>query len=297
MNRVSAIKRQLLGDTHLDVSVIGFGTSKIASMSGGLSARAARRLLEEAFDLGINLFDTADCYGQGDAERRVGEFVRQRRSECVVASKSGYRFSGSVHWLARLKPFLRPILQKIRSSGRAVARIRAGAPGGGLIQQDFSPAYLDAAVRATLARMRTGHLDVFFLHEPPPGVACLPEIHETMSRLRKEGLVRFCGVSSGDPAVLAEVRQEDGWSVVQSPINRQTPPASLELLERLRLQGIGIFASQPFGSGALLRGGEPVEALLQGVLARGVASSVLIGTTSAEHLRQNCALIGRLQNG
>jgi len=85
-----SVKRKILGKTNLKVSVIGFGGLPIQK----LSMREAKDLVREAMDVGINFFDTAEGYG--DSEIKIGQGIRGRREDCIIATKFPCRSSGQV---------------------------------------------------------------------------------------------------------------------------------------------------------------------------------------------------------
>jgi len=127
------------GKTDLKVSAYGFGCARI----GGIFQRGPSGfvdLLCAAKDGGINFFDTADMYSQGESEALLGQAFRRRRAEVIIASKAGYCLPTRRKLVARLKPFLRPVIQllKIRrdrlpagSRGRARAGFLARLPPQG----------------------------------------------------------------------------------------------------------------------------------------------------------------------
>jgi aryl-alcohol dehydrogenase-like predicted oxidoreductase len=82
-----------LGSTGLMASELGFGAWTIGSdWWGHLDDATALRMLNHAFDLGVNFFDTADQYGEGRSERLIGEAFRGRRDRIIISSKFGYDF-------------------------------------------------------------------------------------------------------------------------------------------------------------------------------------------------------------
>ena len=82
-----------VGTTGLRVSVVGLGCSRFGSIGSGIGNRQAVMLIDRAYELGINLFDTASIYGQGDSERLLGKTLQRRRDQVVIVSKAGYELS------------------------------------------------------------------------------------------------------------------------------------------------------------------------------------------------------------
>jgi aryl-alcohol dehydrogenase-like predicted oxidoreductase len=102
-------------------------------------------------------------YSQGESEALIGRaFRRRRHREIVIASKAGYCLPARRMLAARLKPFLRPLIQLLK-----IRRDRLPAGARGALAQDFSPGYLRKAVEGSLRRLRTDYLDLFQLHSPP----------------------------------------------------------------------------------------------------------------------------------
>lgn len=122
----------------------------------------AQRILEVALDLGISMFDTADFYGDGEAERVLGR-VLPGRPHVAVASKGGL--------LGRLVP------------GRLEP------------DRDFSPAHLGRALEATLHRLGRDWIDVYQLHGPPLALLYSDEPWRSLDRWREQGRIRCVGVS------------------------------------------------------------------------------------------------------
>lgn len=151
-----------LGRTDLHVSEFGLWCARI----GGIFKRDPAEfvtLLSAAFDAGINFFDTADIYSQGESETLLGRAFRgRRRDQVVIASKAGYVLPSRRRLIARVKPLVRPIIRLLGLKRRHVT----GAVDGAL-SQDFSPSHLRSAVEGSLRRLKTDRLDLFQPHSPP----------------------------------------------------------------------------------------------------------------------------------
>jgi aryl-alcohol dehydrogenase-like predicted oxidoreductase len=146
------------------------------------SARAIRR----ALDLGVTLFDTADAYGTGHAEELLGEVLHPVRDQVVIATK----------WGNRIDPATRQLLG-----------------------EDGSPGHLRTAVRESLRRLRSDHIDVYQLHInglPPNEAADLVPVCE---ELVEQGLIRTYGWSTDNPAGVDVFAQGLHCSVVQHELN------------------------------------------------------------------------------
>jgi aryl-alcohol dehydrogenase-like predicted oxidoreductase len=152
------MERRELGRTGLRVSVLGFGGSEI----GFERAEPSRvhRLLHEALDAGLNVVDTAECYG--DSETLVGQAIADRRQDYYLFTKCGH-FEGT---------------------GR----------------DDWSVASLEASIARSLTRLRTDHVDLLQLHTCTEDDLRRGEVIEVAERARQRGQTRFIGYSGDGPA-------------------------------------------------------------------------------------------------
>ena len=99
------------GKTNLKVSPLGLGCGRFGSVGQKGGDEAALRLINEALDAGINLFDTSDIYGQGTSESLLGKALRGKRDKAVIVSKAGFCLSTLGGAASRLKPLLRKLLR------------------------------------------------------------------------------------------------------------------------------------------------------------------------------------------
>ena len=302
-NRKCHMHFRRIGDTELDCSIIGLGTGRLASVSGGVSRAQATRLLGVAEDCGINLIDTANSYAQGGCEKMIGAAWKGKRSKFIVITKAGYCFSALGGGLKLLKPLAKRAL-KFFKGGRELS----GSVRGSVSRQNFNPGTIRNDVVNSLLRLGTDYVDVFLLHSPTQEAMADRELFEMLRQLKREGKIRHFGVSSPDSVVLERALSVAGLTVVQTPVNPvQTGDHSL--LARFQSAKIGVVANQIFLSGKLLgtsdaegdvsrakAGLESLAAvkgislnhlLIQNVLAQPGVVSALTGTTNIEHLKQN----------
>jgi aryl-alcohol dehydrogenase-like predicted oxidoreductase len=292
-----------IGDTDINCSILGLGTGRMASVSGGLSRTAAIKLIATAADCGINLIDTADSYAQGQCEKMIAPALQGKRSQFVITTKAGYCFSTLGGGLRLLKPLAKRVLKYFKGGKNLASNVRSNVS-----RQDFTPQAIRDSVVASLQRLQTDYIDIFLLHSPPLVAISDPELGELLRRLKQEGKIRHFGVSSPDTAVLQSALKVAGLSVVQTPISpvQMVNPA---VLTQLQSGKIGVIANQVFSSGKLVAG-EPAESsevkksldsfaaakgislqrlLIKFALAQSGVMSVLSGTTNPEHLKQNVA--------
>ena len=177
-----------LGLTGIEVSEIGFGAWGIGGDATGAVAygpvddRESARAVQVALERGVNFFDTADLYGFGHSETVLGAALRSVRKRVVIASKAGMLGTGE--------------------------------------RQDFSGAYLRAAIGRSLERLQTDYLDLLQLHSPTlEALRRDPAIMHTLEQLSREGRIRAYGISARSPDDALEAIREFGFRCVQVNFN------------------------------------------------------------------------------
>jgi aryl-alcohol dehydrogenase-like predicted oxidoreductase len=209
-----------LGRTPFLVSEIGFGGWAIGGNEHGNSLgptddAQSRAAIERALALGINFFDTADCYGHGHSEKLIGETLGRRRRDVFIATKVGSDFSK------------RPP------------------------ERNYSPDYLARAIEASLGRLRTDRVDLYQLHDPPVEVIANAAVQKAMLALKERGLARAIGVSIHTvPEALAAIDAGcfDTIQVAYSVAYQYVPNRTIE---RAREKGMGVIAREPLAQGFL----------------------------------------------
>jgi aryl-alcohol dehydrogenase-like predicted oxidoreductase len=254
------MKTVALGSTGLEVSVVGFGGSRIGGMLANKdSTRQALTVLHNALDCGITFYDTADMYAQGESEALIGNAFRGRRDKVVLATKAGYRLPAQRRLSARIKPLIRPIAQKL-----GLKRIKLPSSISGSLSQDFSPSYLTNALEQSLKRLGTDYVDVYQLHSPPIDFLQsdgMDQALATLEKLKKQGKIRIYGVATESPEDVRYCLQAPGLSTVQLGFGLLDLEALDQgLLETARERGLGVIARGCFGGGLLKDG--PDEAKL-----------------------------------
>ena len=179
-----------------------------------LDGAGTRAVIDAALDAGITFLDTADIYGDGASERLIGEALEGRRERVVLATKFGARDAGAD-----------------RRGSRANAR---------------------RSLEASLGRLRTDRVDLFYYHEPD-GVTPLAETLGALGELADEGKVRTFGVSNLDAAQLREAAAsgDPRLAALQNEYSLLERDAERELLPLCREHGIGFVPYFPLGRGML----------------------------------------------
>ncbi|MBB4933973.1 aryl-alcohol dehydrogenase-like predicted oxidoreductase [Lipingzhangella halophila] len=208
----------ILGSTGLAVPAMGLGCMGLSSGYGPADHGESLAVLRRALDLGVRFWDTADAYGRGANETLLGEFLSGvRRDEVVLATKFGATFDPDT-----------------------------GAPTGARGDPDFIRQACDASLR----RLGTEHIDLYYQHVPDPSVP-IEESVGAMAELVAAGKVRYLGLSNLGSGQLraahgvhpiAAVQTE--WSLFTRHIEESLVPACAEL-------GVGLVPYSPLGRGFL----------------------------------------------
>jgi aryl-alcohol dehydrogenase-like predicted oxidoreductase len=238
------------GKTGWRISEIGFGGSRIGGLLAEDGGRTTSlRTLEAACDAGINFYDTADMYSQGESEALVGKAFRRKRDKVFIATKGGYCLPGRTRLIQLIKPLAKPIVRAIR-----LRRSTVPAALSGTISQDFSPGYLRKAVEASLRRLQSDHIDLYQLHSPP-----LEELRGTrlqdalglLARLKTEGKIREYGIALDSVDQAAHCLNMEGIASLQMPFGLMDPEALDGVFDKVSERHYGIISRGCFGGGAL----------------------------------------------
>ncbi|MDC0605638.1 aldo/keto reductase [Nitrosopumilus sp.] len=216
-----------LGKTDIKVSEIGFGAWSIALDWWGkkIEEDEAKRMLKKAYDLGINFFETGDMYGKGKSERLIGEVFKDMRDEVVISTKYGYDFS------------------EVEQIGHTE------------LPQKFDEDFTRKALRDSLKRLQTDHLDMYGLHNPKLKHIRDNSIFDVLDSFVADKSIKTYQVALG-PAIGwtqegIEAMERPNVSAVQTVYNilEQTP--GNELMKKAEEEDVGILVRVPEASGIL----------------------------------------------
>jgi len=205
-----------LGSQGLVVSAIGLGCMGMSQSYGESDEAESTATLELALDLGVTLFDTADVYGPFTNEVLVGRALAPRRDEVVIATKFGNERRDDGTW--------------------------AGVNG--------RPEYVHACCDASLSRLGTDRIDLYYQHRVDPTVP-VEETFGALGELVDAGKVRFLGISEAAPDTIARAHRTHPVSAVQSEYSLFTRDPEDGVLARCRELGIGFVPFSPLGRGML----------------------------------------------
>ena len=204
----------ILGQTGLRASRIGIGCSHIASVGSSQPQREIEATLRAAADAGVNFFDTASVYGQGDSERMLGRLFRDRRDEVILCTKAGLQLSVS----QKVVRFAKPLLRWLASRRKRVHQVGQAARRHAE-RQCFEPRFLERELEASLRRLKTDRVDLFLLHSPPVSLAGDEEIARLLDKVVHGGKARFAGISCADAADARRWMDVPRVSCVQVPFS------------------------------------------------------------------------------
>jgi len=230
------MNKRLLGSTGLEVSEIGFGAWQLCNSDswGGMDDRTAHRLIHEAIDGGINLFDTAPNYADTKSERILGKALKNKRDNVVLVSKFGH------------------------------------TPEGPKV---FSVDWFWESLEASLGRLRTDYLDVLLLHNPPSEIyAGTDPVWSAMEEARVQGKIRHYGASLDFAAEVEDCLSNTNSEVLEVLFNvfHQDVRHSFAAVRQHRA---GIIAKVPLDSG-WLTGRFDANSRFEGIRARWSAEEI-----------------------
>jgi aryl-alcohol dehydrogenase-like predicted oxidoreductase len=204
-----------LGD-GLIVSPLGFGGMALTPVYGGVDQGEALRTLHHAVDAGVSFIDTADIYGGGSNEELIARLLKARRGEVQLATKFGL----------------------------------VGNPANGYTDIRGDAAYIRQAVDASLRRLGTDTIDLYYMHRRDLRVPIVETV-EAMAGLVQQGKVRHLGLSEVTAEELREASSihpiaavQSEWSIWSRDVERNVVPAAAGL-------GVGFVPYSPLGRGFL----------------------------------------------
>jgi aryl-alcohol dehydrogenase-like predicted oxidoreductase len=255
------LPKRTLGNTGIDVSVLGLGTVKLGRNQGVKyptpfsipDDREAASIIALARELGINLIDTAPAYG--NSEERLGKLLKGQRDRWIICDKAGEEFDNS------------------HSS------------------HEFSAKHLRHSVERSLRRLNTDYLDIVLLHSDGRDKEIVEQgALETMAQLKKEGLIRAIGMSSKTvEGGLLAARYSDCMMVTFN-LNEQAESA---VVEYCRENNKGVLLKKILASGHIAADSreDALKRSVEFVLGYPGVTSAIVGTINPVHLRENVAAV------
>jgi L-galactose dehydrogenase len=211
-----------LGQTDLNLSIVGFGTATLGNVFGDIDAGEATRAVHFAIDSGINFFDSSPYYGTTLSETRLGEALAGRRERVILATKCG-RY--------------------------------------GFDDFDFSAKRVIASIDESLLRLHTDYIDLFQLHDVEFGDV-QQIIHETLPALRQlqqQGKARYIGVTGYPPRLLRRIAEATPVDSILTYCHYNLLNTDMDgvLTAFARKRGIGLINASGLCMGLLTEHGPP----------------------------------------
>jgi aryl-alcohol dehydrogenase-like predicted oxidoreductase len=213
------MQKRKLGNSGLEVSALGLGCMSMSSGYGPAADRGEMvTLIRTAYDLGVTHFDTAEAYGPFANEELVGEALQSIRDKVVIATKFGFEID-----------------------------LETGKRGAGT---NSRPEHIKLVADASLKRLRTDYIDLFYQHRVDPPVP-IEDVAGAVKELIAQGKVKHFGLSEAGVQTIRRAHAVQTISAVQSEYSLFWRGPEAELLPALEELGIGFVPFSPLGAGFL----------------------------------------------
>lgn len=213
------IQKRKLGNSNLEVSAIGLGCMGMSFAYGTVPDKKEMiSLLRKAVERGVNFFDTAEVYGPFTNEELLGDALAPIRNQVVIATKFGFELD----------------------------------PNGGpkWIGLNSRPEHIRQVAEASLKRLKTDVIDLFYQHRVDPNVP-IEDVAGTVKDLIKEGKVKHFGLSEAGAQTIRQAHAVQEVTALQSEYSLWWRELEIEIIPTLDELGIGLVPFSPLGRGFL----------------------------------------------
>jgi len=209
------MQKRKLGNTGLEVSALGLGCMGLSFGYGPETTKAdGIKLIQSAFELGVTFFDTAEAYGPFKNEELLGEALQPFRDQIVIATKFGFE------------------------------------NGDSKIGMNSKPENIRNVAEASLKRLKTDRIDLFYQHRVDPNVP-IEDVAGTVKELIQEGKVKHFGLSEAGVQTIRRAHAVQPLAALQSEYSLWWREPEKETLPTLEELGIGFVPFSPLGKGFL----------------------------------------------
>lgn len=263
-------QRNRIGQTGLNVSPLGLGTVKLGRDKAVKyptqfkipDDRQAMNLLSLAWDLGINLLDTAPAYG--NSEQRLGELLPKLHHDWIIATKVGETFNAAT----------------------------------GESNYNFTPEFIQNSIKQSLKQLKRDVLDIVLIHSDGSDVEIIEQFGalEVLNKLKQQGLIRATGMSTKTVEGGLLTLQHADIAMVMHNLDYQGEQA---VIDQAAKDNKSIFIKKALSSGHLTSYEstvDPMQANFDFIYQNPAVASIIIGTINPQHLTDNVAKLIQAQN-
>ena len=251
------MKFKILGNSNVEVSVMGLGCMSMSHAYGTKDDKESIATLYKALDLGINFWDTADFYGNGENERLISKVLIENRKDIFIATKFGFRYEeGSDLFASKF---------------------------------DASPKWMRKAVENSLKRLNIECIDLYYAHRIDPKVP-VEIMVSAMAELVKEGKVRYLGLSEASANSIRKANAIHPISALQSEYSLLSRDIEKEILPLTKELNITLVPFSPLGRGMFTENFANLGQLPSSDPRRNLPRF------KEPHYSNNCQLINELQS-